>query len=188
MFGSFADKDTTMGSIDYIETAFLHLSFALKLQNYLDNHPINKDEFDIDLTYCTPNSIVVLNSNEFNTDDDLKLVLENNLTMCYGCAAITLWEAVEEKGIYTPARLPEPLSTEEEEISGLIYMIRCCFAHSPALPKWVIKNDKYRTTYKTGNKTIDLSNLNGNSFSYDSIGGFETLYFLKNEAKSRKMI
>jgi hypothetical protein len=43
---------------------------------------------------------------------------------------------------------------------------------------------RFLTTYKVGNKTIDLSNVNGTPFDFSTIGGHETLWFMKTEAKS----
>jgi len=77
---------------DHIDTAFLQLSFAMKLWHFPDEHPIAKETFDIELIIRDPGSRICLSRNEVQTSQDLKLVAENNNSICSGGAAITLWE------------------------------------------------------------------------------------------------
>lgn len=173
---------------DHIETAFLQLAFALKLWHFFSSTPPDKEAFDIALTVNTPGSMVYLPHGQFERIDDLILATENNINICFGAAAITLWEALNETGKYKPTKFPTPLNTQEEKIAALIYMLRCCFAHGMAIPTWDIRASKYRIVYKIGNKTIDLTSLNGQVFSYESIGGYETLWFLRYEVADRGML
>jgi hypothetical protein len=39
---------------DHIDTVFLQLSFAVKLWHFLDDHPIEKDSFDMALKIKDP--------------------------------------------------------------------------------------------------------------------------------------
>ena len=51
------------------------------------------------------------------------------------------------------------------------------------------KTRKYRTLYRAGNKVIDLSVIkDGTPFEYASIGGYETLWFLKDDASAECLI
>jgi hypothetical protein len=75
----------------HIDTAFLQLSFAIKLWHFLDKHPIDKEIFDIALTIEEPRNRVCLSQNEFHTYLDLQLAAENNISISFGTAAITLW-------------------------------------------------------------------------------------------------
>lgn len=172
-------------NLDALETGFLQLSFAIKLWNYLDSHPIDISKFDINLTIEDVQSRVYLPSNEFSTYNDIKLAIENNISICFGAAAITLWEALNETLRYSRTN-PNPMETEKEKLAGLCYMIRCCFAHSPAAPRWEIQS-KFQKTYMLGNKTIDLTSLDGRSFDYSQIGGYETLWLLRKKASSLDM-
>ena len=69
--------------LDHIETAFLQLSFAIKLCNYLDIHSIDKEKFDIALTIKDESNCVCLLENEFETSgvskEKFKSMLELNL-------------------------------------------------------------------------------------------------------------
>jgi hypothetical protein len=178
----------TMKNADHIETAFLHLAFALKLWHFFSSTPPDKEVFDIALTVDTPGSRVCLPHGQFERIDDLIIATENNINICFGAVAITLWEALNETDKYKPGKLPTPLNTQEEKIAALVYMIRCCFAHGMAIPKWEIRDRKYRIVYKIGNKTVDLTLLDGQVFSYDSIGGYETLWFLRYELENKGML
>lgn len=68
--------------------------------------------------------------------EDLIVALENNLTIAFGAAAITLNRVREEIGL----KLPFPIETEDEQCIALIYQIRNAFAHDIAEPKWEIEN------------------------------------------------
>ncbi len=169
--------------LDHIETAFLQLSFAIKLCNYLDIHSIDKEKFDIALTIKDKSNCVCLLENEFETYEDIQLASQNNISICFGAVAITLWEAISEKNGLTN-KLINPSDSKKESVAALSYMIRCCFAHGTAVPVWSIRDGKYKTIYNLGNKHIDLRGIvEGQPFDYSSIGGYESLWLIKNEAK-----
>jgi hypothetical protein len=166
----------------HIGTAFLQLSFAIELWHFLDEHPINKNDFDIALTIKDPGSQVCLPHGEFDTYQDLLAAAGNNISIAFGAAAITLWQAISEHAGLKSKQL-KPHANKMENLAGLSYMIRCCFAHGTAMPVWSISDPKYKTIYQVGNKTIDLSRIeNEQPFEYASIGGYETLWLLKADA------
>ena len=169
-------------NLEIIDSAFLQLSFAIKLWHFLDVHPIEKEIFDDALTIEDESARVVLQHNEFPTYDAIKVASENNLSICFGFVANTLWEAISERYALSSSQL-DPEADRIQNLASLAYMIRCCFAHRPANPVWCIRDKKYRTMYRVGNKVIDLSNIeDGTPFEYTSIQGFETLWHLKAEA------
>jgi hypothetical protein len=169
---------------DHIETAFLQLSFAIKLWNYLARNPIEKHKFDIDLIIQDRDNCVCLSGGEFHTYNDLILASENNISIAFGAAAITLWEAIREHGAISTKQL-NPKNSRNHSLAALSYMLRCCFAHGTAAPVWSIRDTKYKIMYSVGNKTIDLSTItDGQAFDYPSIGGYETLWLLRDEAKN----
>ena len=173
---------------DHIDTAFLQLSFAIKLWHFLDEHPIDKDCFDIDLTIQDPGNCLCLSGNEFHTYEDLQLAAENNISICFGAATITLWEAIREHSGLASGKL-NPKSNGNENLAALSYMLRCCFAHGTASPVWSIQDNKYKTSYRVGNKTIDLSHVvDQQPFDYSSIGGYETLWLLRAEAHEKGLL
>jgi hypothetical protein len=173
---------------DHIATAFLQLSFAIKLWHFLDEHPIDKEAFDINLTIEDPGSRICLPHNEFQTYQDLQLAAENNISICFGAAAITLREAIREHSGLVSGKL-NPKNSRKESVAALSYMLRCCFAHGTARPVWSIQDSKCKTTYQIGNKTIDLSQVaDQQAFDYSSIGGYETLWYLKEESRAEGLI
>lgn len=169
-----------------LETAFLQLSFAIKLWHYFDTNRFDKEAFDISLTVEDNIGRVCLPDNEFATFDDLLLATENNISICFGAAAVTLWEALKERNNYTTSAL-DPNSSPAQMLASLSYMLRCCFAHGTAEPKWTT-TPKYRVVYSVGNRRIDLRSVDGLPFDYSTIYGFETLWLLRAEAKSRGML
>jgi len=173
---------------DHIDTAFLQLSFAIKLRHFLEEHPIEKDDSDIALTIEDPGNRVCLARNEFKTYQDLQLAAENNISISFGAAAITLWEAIREHSGMSSGKL-NPRNSRNENLAALSYMIRCCFAHGTARPVWSIYDTKYKIVYQVGNKSIDLSQIADNQpFDYASIGGYETLWFLKAETRANGLL
>ena len=173
---------------DHIGTAFLQLSFAIKLWNFLDEHPIDKEQFDIDLTIEDPGNCICLNANEFKTYEDLQLAAENNISIAFGAAALTLWEAIRERSNLDPKKL-KPKDDAKQNVAALIYMLRCCFAHGTVVPTWNILTEKYKIKYCVGNKVIDLSQvLNHTPFVYESIGGYETLWLLRVSAQENGLL
>ena len=175
-------------NLDLVDTAFLQLSFAIKLWYFLDKHPIDKDAFDIALTVNDEGSRVCLPHNEFESYDAMRVASEHNISICFGVAANTLWEAMREKTNIKTGQL-NPDADRASNIASLTYMIRCCFAHGPATPVWQIRSEKYKTQYRVGNKEIDLRGIaNGTPVDYASIGGYETLWFLKAEALAEGLI
>lgn len=176
------------GNLALVDTAFLQLSFAIKLWHFLDVHPIDKDAFDIDLTLEEEGVRICLPQNEFASYDAVRVASEHNISICFGVAANTLWEAMREKGDLRTGDL-RPDADRADSLASLTYMIRCCFAHGPAAPVWRIERNKYKTRYRVGNKEINLSGMeDGTPFEYASIGGHETLWLLKSEAFAEGLI
>ncbi|MGH6921560.1 MAG: hypothetical protein ACREJ0_28135, partial [Geminicoccaceae bacterium] len=169
-----------------LETAFLQLSFAIKLWYYFDTNRFDKELFDIPLTIQNAAGTVCLPHNEFATFDHLLVATENNISICFGAAAITLWEALKERNGCNPPTM-DPNHSPDEMLASLSYMLRCCFAHGTAVPRWQI-NEKYRVVYKVGNKSIDLKDVDGLPFEYSAIDGFETLWLLRADAQARGML
>ncbi len=164
----------------YLETAFQQLEFAWKLYNYALEGRINVDELDKPITFQSEDqsSIFVLQNQLFHSPDDLILAVENNLTIAFGAAAITLNRTREEMGI----PLPNPITNEKDQCVSLIYQIRNAFAHDISEPKWNITDPRYARVYQFENISIDLSDVGNKNFEYSDIGGPEFLHIIKNYA------
>ena len=168
--------------MNYLPTAFAQLFFAWKLYNHALDGKISREQLDVDLTFQSEDqsTVFVLPPRIFDNDDDFILAFENNLTIAFGAAAITLDRTRFEAG----HDLPDPIVTEEDQCIALIYQIRCAFAHDIAEPRWKIK-ERYRRQYAFDGMTFDLSGLDGQVFDYHHIGGPARLISIKDFAAHR---
>lgn len=172
---------------DGLDTAFLQLAYALKLWHYLLEHPLPREQFDIALTIQEDSgSLYVMSHDQFKTDDDVTLASGNNIAICFGATAITLWEAIREhSGLESQAL--QPVSSDEHRVAALAYAIRCCFAHGTTLPRWEL-TPKYQIEYRLGGRRIDLRSRNGTAFTYDDIGGIDCLKLIRSHATRLKLL
>jgi len=131
------------------------------------------------LTFQQGNSVLVLQDKIFNTPEDLILAFENNLTIAFGAAAITLNRCREEAGI----KLANPIITEIDQFAALAYQIRNCFAHDIAEPLWNITHPRFARLYSFGGIRVDLRTVSPGFFKYDDIGGPEVLIWMKKYAQ-----
>ncbi len=168
--------------MSYIPTAFAHLAFVWKLYHYGCEGGIDRSKLDIPLTFQdhNPRMLWVLPDKVFDTDGDLILALENNLTIAFGAAVIVL---DSECG-----RRPNDIETGADQCRHLIYQIRNAFAHNMAEPKWEIRNEKFRRVYKFGSICANLENVNGKRFEYNDIGGPDALERIKDFAIQEHLI
>ena len=162
----------------YLPTAFANVEFAWKLLAYGEADKIDLEEFDISIVFqddkgvpffCPPARI-------FPDPCDLINALQNNLTIAFGAAAITLNSFIEEAGHKVPNG---SFSSEKEQCIALVYQVRNAFAHNLAEPKWEMRNEIFQRVYTIEGKTFDLRELNGMLFSYEHFS-IESLFFLKN--------
>lgn len=164
----------------YLPTAFAQLQFALKLYHYALDGMINREELDSSLTFEDDGMVVVLPDQIFDSHDDMILAFENQVSIAFGAAAITLNKSREEAGL----TLPEVIESERDQFIALVYQIRNAFAHDIAEPKWEIRNPRYQRVYEVAGRKVDLTDMNGKVFDYKSIGGPETLERLKDYGES----
>ena len=163
----------------YLDTVFRQLEFAWKLYNYALDGSIRLEELDKSLTFQEGYSLLVLQDKLLNTREDLILACENNLTIIFGAAAITLNRCREEAGI----GLADPILTEVDQFSAVVYQIQNAFARDIAEPRWNITNSRYVREYEFGGIRIDLTNVGNKLFEYSDIGGPENLFWMKHYAE-----
>lgn len=159
----------------YLPTAFGQLAFAWKLYNYGLNGLIDPNELDAEVTFQDDGIIFVV-PKALEQPEDLLIALENNLTIAFGAAAITLNRVREEIGL----RLPDPIESEDEQCIALIYQVRNAFAHDIAEPRWEIRRPRFRRAYEFGGMRFDLTHLDGEVFHYDHLGGLDKFYAIKD--------
>lgn len=164
--------------MNYLDSAFAQLELAIKLMHAAEQGKVRREEIDLPLTIAEGNSILVLADQTLHTDTDFINAMQNNVSIAFGAAAITLNRCREEIG----HPLPNPIDTEVEQWIALVYQIRNAFAHDIAEPKWEVK-PRYARPYQVGAVKADLSNLHGQHFDYYQLGGPEALFFLKDFGK-----
>lgn len=171
--------------MNYLPTAFAQLFFSWKLYNYALDGKIDRETLDSDITFQSENrsQIFVLPPRIFESEDDFILAFENNLTIAFGAAVITLDRARHEAG----HDLPNPIQSENDQCVALIYQIRCAFAHDIAEPRWKIK-DRYRRVYEFSGMQFDLTNQDGEVFDYHQIGGPDRLIAIKDYAAANGLV
>ena len=170
-----------------LNTAFLQLSFAMKLWHYVLEHSLHRETFDISLTIEEENgSRYVMNDGEFTTDDDLVHAAGNNIGICFGIAAITLWEAIREHSGLESKSL-NPSASDREMLAGLAFAVRCCFAHGTVMPKWRLA-PKYQIEYRLGGRDIDLRHADGTPFDYAQLGGVDSLRMMWQQAQTLSLL
>jgi hypothetical protein len=80
------------------------------------------EDVDTPLRVVDGRSILVLPDRVLDSQDDLILACQNNVSIAFGAAAITLNRCREEQGIH----LPDPIATEAHQWAALVYQIRKC--------------------------------------------------------------
>lgn len=159
----------------YIESAFGQLAFAVKLMDAAEDGRLDVETIDRPLTIADGPAIWVLPDRVLDSPDDLILACQNNVTIAYGAAAITLNRCREEAG----ATLPVDIISECDQWISLVYQIRNAFAHDIAEPRWQISKVRYAREYQVGPVSADLRTVHGAHFEYSHVGGPEGLYRLK---------
>ncbi len=165
----------------YLNTAFGQLAAAWKLYHYALEGKIDLETLDIPLTFKDNGMVLVLPDKIFDTPDDLILFFENNLSVQFGAAVITLDRAREEAGIPLPANI----ESEADQFIAATYQIRNAFAHDISEPRWHITKVPYRRAYAFGGMAIDLTARHGTAFEYEHIGGPDVLFRMKDYAMGR---
>lgn len=159
----------------------------MKIWHFVRSGGVHRESFDIALTAVDDAGVpYVMLKGEFQSDDDVILASENNISICFASAAITLWEAIREhSGL--ESRTLSPSASEREKIAGLAYAIRCCFAHGTAAPRWDLAQ-KYQLRYEFPGFSVDLTSANGHPFDYSYLGGPDGLRVLRRVARSAGLV
>ncbi len=161
----------------YLDTAFAQLAFAGKMLVYAEDGGIDLDRLDQPITFKDGRMIFALPDKIFDSYDDLVLACQNNLTVAFGSAAITLNRARED----TDLALPNPIDSELDQFVSLAYQIRNAFAHDIAEPRWNMNQERYVRMYEFGGVRVDLTRIESDQpFRYEDIGGPDVLFAMKD--------
>jgi len=165
-----------------VERAFLHLEFSIKLMCYAEADHIDREKFDTDVTLLLEPDNFGFPASTFQSLDSLVLPARANVGVSFGVSAIVLDAAFEAAGI---SRKPES-NAPADLLRTLVFMIRCAFAHNPAMPCWKVQGPYLRTlTLLLEGKgiSVNLSQLHGAPFDYKDIGGLATWYRIRRAAE-----
>ncbi len=167
----------------YLPTAFANIEFAWKLLVYGEAGEIDLDKLDIDVVFQDDNGrpFFVPPAQIFPDPNDLIVALQNNLTIAFGAAAITLHRSIQEAGYRVPSGHFE---SDEDQCIALVYQVRNAFAHDITEPRWEMRNSAFERKYIIADKVFDLRELNGRNFRYEDFG-VESLFFLKTYAEEK---
>ena len=160
----------------YLGTAFEQLAFAIKLTTSAESGRLRVEEIDTPTVVQDGRSVLVLPDRVLSSQDDLILACQNNVTISFGAAAITLNRCREEAGL----QLPDPIASVDDQWIALVHQVRCAFAHDISEPRWNITKDRYVRVFEIGTVRADLTSLHGLPFEHAQIGGAEALFLLKD--------
>ncbi len=165
-----------------VEHAFRHLEFAIKLMCYCELDHLDRSKFDSDVTILLEKENVSFPSNTFETLDSVVLAAQANVGVCFGVTAIVLDAVFEVAGV--PKR-PQSFAPADE-LRTLVYMVRCAFAHNPAMPCWDARKYYARLLslpLGASTMTLDLASLHGRPFEHEHIGGFANWFKIRSESE-----
>lgn len=169
-------QNNHMADRDKIKQAFLQLSFATKLHFYVEDGKIDKNLFDRGISFTTLRT--KLPANEFHSYEDIKTGAVNNLNITLRFSAIVLSDA------FKAYKKTHSLSSEQNDLCDLIYMIRCCFAHNAIEPQWNITKSQFlrKMSINLNNcrVDIDLQAKNNTPFIMSDIGGHDAFLEMKD--------
>lgn len=161
--------------MNFVDTAFQQLSFAWKLYSYALDGKINLEELDQPISFQEGRMVFVLPDKVFHDHGEMIVALENNLSVAFGAAAITLNRCREEAGL----ALANPIVTEQDQFASVVYQIRNAFAHDISEPRWNVTHERYARVYEFGGISIDLGHVGNKNFEYSDLGGPDVLFWLK---------
>lgn len=164
--------NTTTEALADVNYAFRHLEFAIRLMCYCESGHLDLPNLDTDVTILFDKENVGFPPGTFSTIEAVIPSVQALVGMSFGTSAMVMDAAFEVAGFKNSPDSRQP----RDELRTLVYMVRCAFAHNPALPMWKALGKQYARmiSFPVGGiaLSIDLASLNGQLFEYDHIGGF----------------
>lgn len=173
--------NTVPEALDDLERAFLHLEFAVRLMCHCDLGHLDLAKFDMDVSILPERENVQFPSGTFCNKEATVLAAQAMVGVCFGVSAIVLDAAFDVAHL---TRIPSS-RRDSDELRTLVYMVRCAFAHNPAMPVWEVRGHYQKPlsfTVDNASLSVDLTLLHGQSFEYEHIGGFGNWFRIRNAA------
>lgn len=163
--------NTTAEALDDVNYAFRHLEFAIRLMCYCESGHLDLPNLDTDVSILFERENVGFPSGTFSTIETVIPAAQALVGMAFGTSAMVLEAAFQVAGLKNDPNSRQP----RDELRTLVYMVRCAFAHNPALPLWEVRGQYARMISIPVDGvalSIDLASLHGRPFEYGHIGGF----------------
>jgi|GEM_PF-2679434 len=156
-------------SIDALKTSF-------RFYNAIKKETIPVNPFSVGLKVGSADGPQIMEEPDFDYSN-LKVDGRNIQVFTLACCCITIDEAFND---VLPQRNPK--SDKAEYVCwSIIYQMRNAFAHTPLTPKWDVKKT-YKRLYCLRlfrqSISVDFSELDGQDFNLDQIGGVLSLFEL----------
>lgn len=165
-------KNTVTEALSDVKNAFLYLEFAIRLMCYCELDHLDLTNLDTDMAILFERENVGFSSGSFATKEVVVSTSKALVGIAFGTSAMVLDAAFDVAGLKRNPHSRQP----EDELRTLVYMVRCAFAHNPALPLWHARGNEYarmlRLSVDGENISIDLKSLHEQPFEYNQIGGF----------------
>lgn len=151
---------------------------------YCELDHLDLEKFDSDVSILLERENVGFPSGTFATTQAIIPAAQALVGVCFGVSAIVLDAAFDVGGLKNKpgSRL------DADELRTLVRMVRCAFAHNPALPVWEARGNDYsrQLSFAVGDVSlsVDLASLHGQAFEYDHIGGFANWLRIRDSALS----
>lgn len=163
--------NTVAEALADVDRAFLHLEFAIRMMCHCELGPLDLKSSDSDLSILLERESVGFPSGTFATTEATMLAAQALVGVAFGVSATVLDAAFDVAG-----RKNRPDSrVGGHELRTLVRMVRCAFAHNPALPVWEARGPYARQlalSVEGASLSVDLVALHGQAFEYKHIGGF----------------
>lgn len=166
-----------------VDYAFGHLEFAIKLMYYVEAGNIDRGKFDAGVTLLLERENVSIPAGTFGTLDSIVLPTQAIFGVSFGVTAMVLNAAFEATGV---GQKPES-NSPDDLLRSLVYMIRCAFAHNPAMPTWEVRGPYSRDlelVLEGESIRVRLAELHGKDFDYSHIGGLANWYRIRRAVEA----
>jgi len=172
-------------ALEDVEIVFWQIEFALKISAFWDRPEMGSEEFVTDLSVYLPEGDLHFPTDHFGEIENIRRAAEVSVYMAFGTSALALDQALEVAGFRPNPQSEDPF----DHLRCIVYLVRCAFAHRVADPVWDASKKKLRAyTLRVGPKPIivDMVALNGTPFSFESLGGHQ-YWFLIRDAVVKKI-
>lgn len=178
------DMNTVPEALEDVDHAFRHLEFAIKLMCYCELDYLDLEKFDTNVVIYLEQKDIRFPSGTFAASRDTITAAQALVGVCFGTSAIVLDAAFDVAGLKNKASS----RFDADELRTLVRMVRCAFAHNPAMPVWKARGSDYSRclsfTVAGASLSVDLRSLHGQTFEYSHIGGFGNWLRVRDAAVS----